>query len=287
MGKIVSTVSNTYTLAFLANHPTTKDIVYKHLRPILYDDDQLNGVHGTLEEMLVYNMGGGIPYDVITALMAELDKLPMPLDENPILELAKEIEERLELLTKEDWKELEGLYKRVLKQKGSFYKVGGKRLSKHVVEMPYAIEAHIVKDVRCFFYDKNLVIPFDWGSWDEGRTMLQKQGKNKFNDLILSEVIKLFTAIIRNDRFCEGAWAEFFESGDAAKLLKRMLYFKDERYPEVGDWLLENMRLHRPPSPEFIVPEGAYEEAERAILENPDEVLGKLTKKDYPHGKKT
>ena len=35
--------------------------------------------HPTLDAMFHYNMGGGIPYDVITALMRELDSLGCPL----------------------------------------------------------------------------------------------------------------------------------------------------------------------------------------------------------------
>lgn len=185
-------------------------------------------------------------------------------------ELEREIDKRVAALSKKDWQELERLYKRVTNHKGSFYKVGGKRLSKHVVEMPYAIEAPVVKDVRKFFYDKNLVVGFDWGNWEEGRAMFQKTGKDRFNYLTLSEVIKLFTAIIRNDRFCEGAWAQLFERGDAAKLLKWLLYYKDERYPHAADLAIENLRLTKP-KPEYTASPEEIAEAEKAILDNPNE----------------
>lgn len=56
--------------------------------------------------------------------------------------------------------------------------------------------------------------------------MFKKQGEDKFSNTTLTDVIKLFVAIIRNDRFCEGAFAELFESGDATRLVRRLLYFK-------------------------------------------------------------
>jgi len=73
------TVSSKYSLAYLVKHPKTKDIVLKHLRPILQDDKQLDNVHATLQDLCDTNMGGGIPYGVMTALMGELNSLPIPL----------------------------------------------------------------------------------------------------------------------------------------------------------------------------------------------------------------
>ena len=72
-------VTDTYTLSYLYNHPITKPIVIKYLEP-LGIIDQLNNADGTLREMFDYNMGGGIPPEVITALMAELDAIPLPLE---------------------------------------------------------------------------------------------------------------------------------------------------------------------------------------------------------------
>lgn len=69
------TTSSTYALSFLATHPLTKDIVSKHLthmggHPELVTD--------TLPNLRDYNMGGGIPYEILVALMAELDTVEMP-----------------------------------------------------------------------------------------------------------------------------------------------------------------------------------------------------------------
>lgn len=76
----MNTISSTYTLGYLAMHPKTKEIVYRHLKPqiVTYGIDPAS-VHGTLREMFDHNMGGGIPFDIIVALMKELDMLKLPL----------------------------------------------------------------------------------------------------------------------------------------------------------------------------------------------------------------
>lgn len=70
------TVSNTYMLSFLATHPQTKGIVSKHLAHMGGNPEW---ARDTLPNLRDFNMGGGIPYDILVALMAELDTLEMPL----------------------------------------------------------------------------------------------------------------------------------------------------------------------------------------------------------------
>ncbi len=69
------------------------------------------------------------------------------------------------------------------------------------------------------------MIDFDWAHWDEGRAIFARNGEDKFEDISLEDTLKLFTAIMRNDRFNEGAWGRLFESGDGIKLLKHLLTF--------------------------------------------------------------
>jgi hypothetical protein len=74
------TVSGTYTLAYLSLHPKTKPVIYKHLGSLVKEHGiELGSIDGTLQEMFDHNMGGGIPYETITALMQELDDLNYPL----------------------------------------------------------------------------------------------------------------------------------------------------------------------------------------------------------------
>jgi len=67
-------ISSTYTFAFLVKHPASKEIVLKHLAPLGIDEAHLSRVDGTLSSLLE-NMGGGIPYHILVALMEELDQL--------------------------------------------------------------------------------------------------------------------------------------------------------------------------------------------------------------------
>lgn len=46
----------------------------KHL-PTNVKVEDLSYVHGTLTDMLKNNMGGGLPYETITALIEDLDKI--------------------------------------------------------------------------------------------------------------------------------------------------------------------------------------------------------------------
>lgn len=56
--------------------------------------------------------------------------------------------------------------------------------------------------------------------------MFRVAEEDRFKDSSLEDTVKLFTAILRNDRFNDGAWADLFESGDGQRLLKRLLDFK-------------------------------------------------------------
>lgn len=141
--------------------------------------------------------------------------------------LEQEIKTRINSLTTQDWSELLDLYERVIHHKGSFSGTGGgQKLPSGAIQMPYTIEEPIVEEVQEFFVNKHLVVPFDWPQWEEGEAMLRQKSEERFNAISLEDTVKLFTAVIRNDRFCDGAWADLFENGNAAKLLKRLLDFQ-------------------------------------------------------------
>jgi len=83
-------------------------------------------------------------------------------------------------------------------------------------------EANIEKVVSQFFdivYDIPIIIPFDWPAWDEGRAMASDESFD-FDTIDLETKCKLITAVVRNDRFCEGALLSAFKSGFILKILK-------------------------------------------------------------------
>ena len=83
--------------------------------------------------------------------------------------------------------------------------------------------APITSEAMKFLYDNNLIVDFDWGSWNEGREFFKNNNPNKYDSIDRETVLKLLTAVARNDRFCDGAWAGLFENGTAQKLFQRLL----------------------------------------------------------------
>lgn len=142
-------------------------------------------------------------------------------------EINQEIVEKINAFTEQDWAELENLYNRLNSHTGSFSEMGGgQEIKPNVIEMPYTIEKPIVVEARQFFLNKQLIVPYDWSHWEEGKAMFRVKEDDRFIGINLVDVIKLFIAIIRNDRFADGAWADLFENGDGQRLFKRFLDFK-------------------------------------------------------------
>jgi hypothetical protein len=76
-----------------------------------------------------------------------------------------------------------------------------------------------------YFYEELFVINFDWGSWDEGRQFLKSENPDYGST---DEVFcyKLITAIIRNDRFFEGALQANLENGTIHRIIERLIELK-------------------------------------------------------------
>jgi hypothetical protein len=81
----------------------------------------------------------------------------------------------------------------------------------------------LIEQALHFVYENHLIIPFDWSHWDQGRAILKSDDPNRFATLDRLTVLKLLTAVARNDRFNEGAWAAVFDRGDGQKMLHRLL----------------------------------------------------------------
>ncbi|MDR1977811.1 MAG: DUF6508 domain-containing protein [Synergistaceae bacterium] len=82
---------------------------------------------------------------------------------------------------------------------------------------------NLASEARHFLYEKKLTVHFDWPKWDEGREFFDVEGIQKYQKIDKEFVLKLLTAIARNDRFCEGAWAGLFKTGDGLALFRRLL----------------------------------------------------------------
>lgn len=88
-----------------------------------------------------------------------------------------------------------------------------------VTQMPHFVAKPVVSQFLEIICAIPIIIGFDWGSWDEGRKIAGDKDFD-FDTIDLVTKCKLITAIVRNDRFCEGALVSAFESGLILKILK-------------------------------------------------------------------
>jgi hypothetical protein len=89
--------------------------------------------------------------------------------------------------------------------------------------MPYAAAKPLVYEFTKTWDEKGLIIPFDWSEWQEGRDWYASADESKYDALDAETALKLLTAVIRNDRFNEGALMRAFESGDFPKIINKFV----------------------------------------------------------------
>lgn len=87
---------------------------------------------------------------------------------------------------------------------------------------PYFRKGPVAREITRLLYDVKLIVPFDWPNWDEGRELLSGNDLTKLEGQPKHILVGLLTALVRNDRFCEGAWGEAVESGIVRKILKEL-----------------------------------------------------------------
>ena len=125
--------------------------------------------------------------------------------------------ERINSYTQEDWQPLFKLIPEIEKTV-SFCKRAQKDKGQ-VTQIPHCEPAPIVLRFLKVVYSIPIIISFDWVSWEEGRKIASNPDFD-FDSVNLVTKCKLITAIVRNDRFCEGALVAAFESGLILKILE-------------------------------------------------------------------
>jgi hypothetical protein len=126
--------------------------------------------------------------------------------------------EIIESYNEKDWQPLFELLTDIEKT-SKFGEVAGRGKDKNgVIQMPNYIESSIVTQFVKIVYELPIIISFDWSSWDGGRKIAQDENFD-FDTIDISTKCKLLTAIIRNDRFCEGTLVSAFDSGLILKIL--------------------------------------------------------------------
>lgn len=95
-------------------------------------------------------------------------------------------------------------------------------------QMPWVETAEPATAAMKWLNDNERMIKFDWPGWDEGRQIFRNWSPATAPSLDHATVCKLLTAVARNDRFNDGAWANLFESGTAQPLLTRLLELEEQ-----------------------------------------------------------
>jgi hypothetical protein len=87
------------------------------------------------------------------------------------------------------------------------------------IQFPFYSSTNIVDEFLSIMYDENLIINFDWPSWEEGKRIMSQ---GNFIGLDSFTLMKLLTAIVRSDRFNEGNLVANFENGNILKILQEL-----------------------------------------------------------------
>jgi hypothetical protein len=127
--------------------------------------------------------------------------------------------EKINAFTQQDWKPLLDLITEIEKTKGFGEFQVPTEDEAGVLTFPFWINGPLIDRFLDIVYQIPIIINFNWGGWDEGRNMARNPDFD-YNTIDIPTKCKLITAIVRNDRFCEGALAEAFESGWMLKVLK-------------------------------------------------------------------
>jgi hypothetical protein len=78
------------------------------------------------------------------------------------------------------------------------------------------------EDVLAFLstlYHEDVLVDFDWSNWQKGNAILENK-QFDLTALSLLEFRKLFTLIVRQDRFCEGLIHQCIKDGMVLKSLR-------------------------------------------------------------------
>lgn len=127
-------------------------------------------------------------------------------------------------LTSEDHATLKDLNRRIQSHQGPWGEIrGGEPDGSGVLEMPYAVHDPLIDEFVSLWYEKDLVILFDWSSWQEGRDWYANENDEKYETLDIETALKLLTAVIRNSRFNDGALLDAFESGVFPKIINKLV----------------------------------------------------------------
>jgi len=131
----------------------------------------------------------------------------------------KNYKEKISSFSRQDWQQLFDLINEIENTSEFEILEEEEKEENGVIKLPNYLEVPVVSRFREIVYEIPIIIDFDWGSWDEGRKMARTENFD-IDTIDIPTKCKLITAIVRNDRFCDGALASAFDSGLLLKILK-------------------------------------------------------------------
>ncbi|HRO15363.1 MAG TPA: DUF6508 domain-containing protein [Paracoccus sp. (in: a-proteobacteria)] len=100
---------------------------------------------------------------------------------------------------------------------------GGEKLGENSFLMPWFDHSPMMTGFIGAACERGLVVPFDWPEWmGQGGDRLVHAPPEAMADYSLEDVQRVVTAILRADRFSEGALASAFEDGRMPALIRRL-----------------------------------------------------------------
>lgn len=94
-------------------------------------------------------------------------------------------------------------------------------------QVPYYDYSNTVDNFYHDLYHRNMILGFDWTQWtDEGQKYIKMRELLATADITV--ILKLFTLIIRSDRFTEGLLGDMIDNGFILDLLVRLKGIRGE-----------------------------------------------------------
>ena len=91
---------------------------------------------------------------------------------------------------------------------------------KNTFTFPHPVYAPVVDQWIGAFDQSGLGIPYDWGRWLSDRNFADRWSELDYSALSAAEICKVFTALVRSERFCDGSIGGFFREGNMIKCLR-------------------------------------------------------------------
>jgi hypothetical protein len=127
-------------------------------------------------------------------------------------------------LSKENVEALRTIYARIQDYVGEWgIHHNNERTESGVLIFPWIENYFLIQDFTSFMYENELIVKFSWTEWQEGRDWYALDDDSKYVNLDVETALKLITAIVRSDRFNEGALVNAFETGVFPRIIQKLV----------------------------------------------------------------